>query len=81
MLKQTSDATSSIPHDLLLTRRQTEVLALVMQGKSNKAIGRALGLSEPTVKRHVTAVLKASRSSVALKLSLRWPLASHHPIR
>ena len=39
-----------------LTRRQTEVLDLIMQGKSNKAIGRALNLSETTVKHHVTGV-------------------------
>jgi len=30
-----------------------------MQGKNNKAIGRALDLTEPTVRNHVTAVLKA----------------------
>jgi DNA-binding NarL/FixJ family response regulator len=42
-----------------LTDRQIDVLALMMQGKSNKAIGRTLGLAEPTVRNHVTAVLKA----------------------
>jgi TolB-like protein/DNA-binding CsgD family transcriptional regulator/Flp pilus assembly protein TadD len=42
-----------------LTGRQAEVLALMMQGKSNKAIARQLGLSEPTIKHHVTAILKA----------------------
>jgi DNA-binding NarL/FixJ family response regulator len=30
----------------------------MMRGKSNKAIGRMLNLAEPTVKNHVTAVLK-----------------------
>jgi DNA-binding NarL/FixJ family response regulator len=47
------------PADIGLTGRQTEVLALMMRGKSNKAIGRALDLAEPTVKNHVTAILKA----------------------
>jgi DNA-binding NarL/FixJ family response regulator len=42
-----------------LTPRQREVLAVMMQGKSNKAICRALNLAEPTVKNHVTAILKA----------------------
>jgi DNA-binding NarL/FixJ family response regulator len=42
-----------------LTERQVEVLALIMQGKSNKLICRALGLAEPTVKNHVSAILKA----------------------
>ena len=46
------------PRDLGLTER-VDVLALMMQGKSNKAIGRALDLTEPTVRNHVTAVLKA----------------------
>lgn len=45
--------------ELGLTDRQMEVLALMMQGKSNKAICRALDLAEPTVKNHVTAILKA----------------------
>jgi len=45
--------------DLGLTERQMEVLALMMQGRSNKAICRELDLAEPTVKNHVTAVLKA----------------------
>ncbi len=45
--------------DLGLTERQIEVLALMMQGKSNKAICRVLDLAEPTVKIHVSAILKA----------------------
>jgi DNA-binding NarL/FixJ family response regulator len=45
--------------DLGLTPRQGEVLALVLAGKSNKAICRELNLSEGTVKNHVAAVLKA----------------------
>ena len=47
------------PADLGLTDRQLDVLALVMQGKSNKLICRALNLAEPTVKNHVSAILKA----------------------
>jgi len=45
--------------DLGLTERQLEVLALLMQGKSNKAICRVLDLAEPTVKNHVSAILRA----------------------
>ena len=45
--------------ELGLTERKADVLALMMQGKSNKAICRALNLAEPTVKKHVTAILKA----------------------
>ncbi|HEX4554907.1 MAG TPA: response regulator transcription factor [Xanthobacteraceae bacterium] len=47
------------PADLDFTDRQMEVLALMMLGKSNKAISRALDVAEPTVKHHVTAILKA----------------------
>jgi DNA-binding NarL/FixJ family response regulator len=47
------------PADVGLTERQLHVLALMMQGKNNKAICRTLDLAEPTVKNHVTAILKA----------------------
>jgi DNA-binding NarL/FixJ family response regulator len=49
--------------DLGLTERQFDVLKLMMQGKSNKAICRALDLAEPTVKNHVTAILKALKAT------------------
>jgi DNA-binding NarL/FixJ family response regulator len=42
-----------------LTDRQLDVLALLMEGKNNKLICRALDLAEPTVKNHVSAILKA----------------------
>lgn len=45
--------------ELGLTERQMEVLVLMMQGKSNKLICRALDIAEPTVKNHVTAILRA----------------------
>jgi DNA-binding NarL/FixJ family response regulator len=57
------DPRPSSPRDLGLTDRQVDVLALMMQGKSNKAICRALDLAEPTVKNHVTAILKALKVS------------------
>jgi DNA-binding NarL/FixJ family response regulator len=47
------------PADLGFTERQMEVLGLMMLGKSNKAISRILDVAEPTVKHHVTAILKA----------------------
>src|SRR5262245_5684386 len=48
-----------LPADLGLTDRQNDVLAFMMKGKSNKAICRELDLALPTVKNHVTAILKA----------------------
>ena len=67
------------PSDLGLTERQVDVLALMMQGKSNKAICRALALAEATVKNHVTAVLKALKvtnrtEAVIAVAALGWKL-------
>jgi NarL family two-component system response regulator LiaR len=41
----------------LLTPRETEVLTLVARGQPNKVIARELGVSEKTVKTHVSNVL------------------------
>lgn len=45
--------------DLGLSARQTEVLGLIVKGKTNREIAHLLGLTEGTVKIHVTAVFKA----------------------
>jgi len=42
-----------------LTKRQQEVLVLVCKGASNKEVAHLLGLSDNTVKIHVTAILKS----------------------
>jgi DNA-binding NarL/FixJ family response regulator len=42
----------------LVTPRQRDVLRLLEQGYSNKAIGSALGLSEKTVKAHLASLFK-----------------------
>ncbi|GEP07669.1 response regulator [Methylobacterium oxalidis] len=51
------------------TPRQREVLELIVQGKSNKEIARALSLGEGTVKIHVAALFRtlgvSSRSAAA----------------
>lgn len=49
--------------DLGLTDRQTDVLALLMEGKSNKQISRELDLAEATVKVHVRSILRALDAS------------------
>jgi DNA-binding NarL/FixJ family response regulator len=46
------------PDVALLTIRQLEVLSRLCQGKTNKQIATELGLSEKTVKAHVTAIFK-----------------------
>jgi DNA-binding NarL/FixJ family response regulator len=40
-----------------LTRREREVLAEIAKGRSNREIARVLGVSEKTVKAHVSSVL------------------------
>ncbi len=42
----------------LLTRRECEVLQLMTDGKSNRAIGESLYISEKTVKNHVSNILQ-----------------------
>jgi DNA-binding NarL/FixJ family response regulator len=53
-----TESSRTSPRDLGLTERQLDVLALMMQGKSNKVISRDLDLAEPTVKNHITAILR-----------------------
>jgi DNA-binding NarL/FixJ family response regulator len=53
-----------------LTRRQSDVLALIAQGKANKVIADALNMSESTVKAHVKQIIRrlnvANRTQAAL---------------
>lgn len=51
-----------------LTRRQRQIVALLRVGAANKGIANALGISEHTVERHVSAVLDE------LNLRSRWQL-------
>lgn len=44
------------PESLGLTPRQVEVLRLLIEGKSNKTIGRLMDLSPSTVRTHVEAI-------------------------
>ena len=41
-----------------LTKRQSEVLALLTKGLSNKEIARMIGIAEATTKIHVAALLR-----------------------
>lgn len=77
--RRVEGASPTLPADLGLTARQVDVLALMMRGKSNKAICRILNLAEPTVKNHVTAILKAMKASnrteaVIMVGALGWEL-------
>ena len=52
-----SKNTEASPFDDL-TPRETEILGLLAEGQSNKAIARNLGISDGTVKLHVKAILR-----------------------
>jgi DNA-binding NarL/FixJ family response regulator len=47
------------PTEIGLTGRQADVLGLMVKGSSNREIADLLGLSEGTVKIHITAIFKA----------------------
>ena len=84
-----SDAHLSLLQDALshlrMTPRQLDVLALLLVGRSNKAIAREIGLSPETVKEYVAIILRrlsvASRSEVPMRvqpvyhLLLAWTAA------
>jgi DNA-binding NarL/FixJ family response regulator len=60
-----------------LTGRQLDVLALLMEGRNNKLICRSLGLAEPTVKNHISSILKtlgvSSRTEAVIAVTrLGW---------
>ena len=68
---------------LHLTPRESEIVRYVMLGESNKQIARRLGISNYTVRDHVSNLLKkagvTSRSRLALVLSAPLPHAVHEP--
>jgi DNA-binding NarL/FixJ family response regulator len=64
-----------------LTDRQLEVLALLMEGKSNKVIAETLNMGVPTVKNYITVILKAlkvtSRTEAVIKVGkMGWQSSS-----
>ena len=52
-----------------LSQRELEVLFLVSQGKSNPEIGQELGLSEKTVRNHVSNLLEKLEKSNRIELA------------
>ncbi len=52
----------AVPRDVVLTPRQHDVLALLMQGEPNRRIAQQLGVTEGTVKLHIASLLRALRA-------------------
>ena len=68
-----------------MTDRELEVLALVAEGHSNKLISSALGISERTVKNHLTATMSKLRASdrthaVVTAVRLGWLDITQGPV-
>ncbi len=59
-----------------LTRRESEVLRLIVDGCSNREIAGQFGLSEETVKRHLSNIFDKLGVSTRLELAL-FALANH----
>ena len=63
-----------IPLVEALTPRETQILSLVADGLANKAIAARLGVSDETVKFHLTSIfgkLAASNRTDAVRIALR----------
>lgn len=58
MLQATSRSGAGDGGRRLFSDRETEVAALISEGRSNKEISTALSISEPTVKKHVGHILE-----------------------
>jgi len=73
-----SPAAKPFTPEVPLTRRESDVLDELLQGQSNRQIGRNLFISEDTVKSHVKAILRKLGArdrahAVSLVLSSRNP--------
>ena len=60
-----------------LTNRETQIMRYIADGNTNKEIGLALGISEQTIKSHVSAILRKLNANdrahaVALAIRSSW---------
>ena len=67
-------------HHASLSRREREVMALVVAGKLNKQVGGELGISEITVKAHRGSVMrKMHAKSLADLVKMGTKISIDHP--
>lgn len=77
---QADETAGAAPQSANLTKREMEILGLLVEGKSNKDIASQLFLSEKTVKAHLAAVFRklgvANRTQAAMA-ALNMGLGHH----
>ncbi|MFC0590141.1 response regulator transcription factor [Novosphingobium aquiterrae] len=77
----TSHAEKAAPDPQLLTSRQSEIFALMLEGLSNKAIGRRIGISHFTVRNHVSKLMQIlnipTRRDIRRALHDAIPISDH----
>lgn len=70
-------ASATTPRRFNLTPRELDVVKAVVEGHSNKDIARRLGVTEPTIKHHLTSIYDKVGVSTRLELAL---FAMHHDV-
>lgn len=55
---------------LELSKRETETLALIMEGKTNKEIAYRLGISPATVKVYLKSLMRKAKVSTRTELAI-----------
>jgi len=65
-----AEAAPVAPKTFGLSPRELEVVALVVEGGTNKEIGAQLGISEETIKRHLTNIFDKAGVSSRLELAM-----------
>ena len=71
-----TDALSERLHSYRLTRREEQIVELVLEGMSNKAIGRSCSITEQTVKDHLKHIYRkmgVRRRTALIATLLRFP--------
>lgn len=74
-------AVAAARRSIHLTPREAEIVRYVMLGESNKQIARRLGISNYTVRDHVSNLLKKSGVTSRSRLALVLPAPTVLPAR
>ena len=61
----------SLGNGVFLSERQVEVLRLLAKGYSNKQIAHCLGVAEPTIKMHVSSLLRVLKVQNRVQILLK----------